>query len=198
MVKPNSILWTILLFLFVVFFIELIYFKDVYLVITNDLEKYSFKNFVIYNFIFKVIGYIFKFLFLFAFFKFILLVFDLNDKINLLKIILLSETIYVLTLKGFIIIYCFLINNQNIDVYFLSNYEKYVSLAYYFNDSLGNFSIKYVLGSITLFDLIYVFFLVFLFAESLKIKFLKSFKQIGLGYLMLLLFIGIVKTFMSI
>jgi len=193
MVKNNSVLWATLMFIGVVFFTALIILKEVWLPITGG--EFSFKNFIIYNFAVKIIGYVLKFLTLYLFFKFVFLVFNIDKKIPLFKMLLLVEIMYILVLKGYLLLYYYFIDNT-ITKAFIATYESKASLVYLLSDSYNSF--KYTVGFVTIFDIIYILFFVFIVSEELKISFFKSFKYNGLSYLVLLLFLGVVKTFMSL
>lgn len=193
MVKSNSILWVILLFLGVVFATALIILKEVWLPVNGG--EFSFKNFIIYNFTVKIIGYVFKFLMVYLFFKLVFLVFDLDKKLPLLKLLLLAEIVYILVVKGYLFVY-FSIIDSNITADFVNTYEANTSLISIVPDRF--YSFEYVIGFANIFDLVYILFFVYMVAEELKISFWKSFKINGLSYLVLLLFFGVVKTFMSL
>ncbi|MGZ0016478.1 hypothetical protein [Yeosuana sp. AK3] len=197
MVKVNSVLWYISLFLLVLYFFEFVYYKDVYLVITDETDKFNLKNFTLFNFCFKLIGYLFKIVFLFGFFKFVLLAFNINEEVSIVKSILILEIISLLLVKGSLILYFFFIDNK-MDLQFLMGYETSASLKIFFTDTIANSSIKPLLSSITIFDIFYVIFLVLLFSNDLKRSFINTFKIIGISYLVLLLFFGVIKTFISL
>lgn len=193
MVKSNSIIWIVLLFLSVVFITALIVLKEVWFPVNGG--EYSFKNFMIYNFIVKIIGYVFKFLIVYMFFKFVFLVYDIEKNVPLFKILLLAEVIYILTVKGYLLMYYYFIDSS-ITKDFLNTYESNASLASLMPESYYEFN--YVIGFVNVFDVIYILFFVFMVAEELKIRFWKSFKINGLSYLVLLLLLGVIKTFMSL
>lgn len=193
-----STFYLVILFLLVVFIVELIYFKDLYLVVSDRIEDFSLKNFLVYNLAFKIIGYVIKFLLLYMFFKFILLIFDFQEKVSVLKILLLCETLYLLILKGSMILYFLLVDTSNLSEGFLKKYEINASLSYWFGNNIGGVPVKYLFSSITVFDIFYVFALVVLFAESLKTNYLESFKKIGLSYISLLIFVGLIKVFIAL
>lgn len=186
----------LILFLCVLFLFELLYFKDVYLVATGDQAKFNLTNFLIYNFSLKIIGYTIKFLVLIGFLKFVLLIFDITIKVPYLKIVLLSEIVYFLLTKGSILIYFFIIDNS-LNSTFLSSYESFFSLKTLFMESTTTSSLKYLLSSINLFDVLYTFFLVYLFSECIGKSYICTFKIVGLSYLLLLFVLGIIKTFLS-
>lgn len=196
MVKINQTFLYLIIFLIIVFLIEYTYFKDVYLVITNKEESFNFKNFLIFNLLFKIIGYIIKILLLLGFFKFVLFAFDIKDDISIFKTLIISEIVYLFAVKGFLIIYFFFIDND-IDATFLTNFESSVSLKLFFSETITNSALKHLLAFTTLFDILYISVIVLLFSHDLKHSFLEVFKKIGISYLMLLLFISVVKTLMA-
>jgi hypothetical protein len=166
------------------------------LVITNKEESFNFKNFLIFNLLFKIIGYIIKILLLLGFFKFVLFAFDIKDDISIFKTLIISEIVYLFAVKGFLIIYFFFIDND-IDATFLTNFESSVSLKLFFSETITNSALKHLLAFTTLFDILYISVIVLLFSHDLKHSFLEVFKKIGISYLMLLLFISVVKTLMA-
>lgn len=193
MVKSNSVFFVLLMFVATVFVTALVVLKEVWFPINGG--EYNFKNFLIYNFAVKIIGYVLKFLIVYLFFKFVFLIFDLKKDIALFKILLLAETIYILLIKGSLLIYYYFIDS-NIDKDFVNTYESNTSLVAFMPK--GYYEFNYVIGFANVFDLIYVSFIVFMIAEELKISFWKSFKINGLSYLVLLLLLGVIKTFMSL
>jgi hypothetical protein len=193
MVKNNSIVWVILLFIGVVFLTAFIRYDQVWLPITGI--EYSFKNFIIYNFSIQIIFFLFKILILYLFFKFVFLVFDIEKKIPLFKLLLLAEIVSLLVTKGYLFVYYTFIDSS-ITTDFVNTYEANASLIAIVPDSY--YAYNYIIGFVGVFDIIYILFLTYLVAEELDFKFWKTFKIIGLSYLVLLLLLGVVKTFMTL
>lgn len=197
MVKISQALLYLTVFFIIVFFIEYVYFKDVYLVVKNAENSFNFKNFSIYNVFLKLFGYTIKFVCLFAFFKFILFAFDIKANVSIFKTLIITETVYLICIKGSLIIYYFFVNDD-IDLPFLASFETSASLKLFFSDSIVNSVFSQLLSFITFFDLIYIFFLIFLLNIDLKIGFFKVFKTIGISYIVLLFFISAIKTLIAL
>jgi hypothetical protein len=70
-------------------------------------------------------------------------------------------------------------------------------LKLFFSETITNSALKHLLAFTTLFDILYISVIVLLFSHDLKHSFLEVFKKIGISYLMLLLFISVVKTLMA-
>lgn len=197
MTKISQALLYLVVFLTIVVLLEYVYFKDIYLVVKNEGNKFNFKNFVIFNVSFKIIGYIIKFGLFYAFFKFILYVADIKEEVSIFKTLVISETVYLICTKAFLVIYFFFIDDS-IGLSFLRNFESSASLKFFFSDAVANSDFGPLLSFVTLFDLIYISVLVFLFNIDLKIGFLKVFKIVGLSYIALLFLISAINTYFSI
>lgn len=157
--------------------------------------EYSFENFIIFTYLFNSIVYFLKIILLYGFFKMCLFIYDIKVEYSVLSIVILAEIIKYTLIKGTKIV-SFYLSGKTMSLEEFSNYESKFSFTNIFNIS-GFEDFKYIINFIDVFDTIYVILIVLLFINYYKLKPLKSFNVIGLPYIILLLTIGIFKTFMS-
>jgi hypothetical protein len=180
-------------FLVLLYLIKLFIAKDISPIIKTD-YKYSFNNFIIYTYLFSLIGYLFKIVFLTGLFKTSFFLFDIKKGYSVLNIVIFGEMFKLLLEKGSLIFSFFFIKKMTLEQFltFQSNFSFVKILGI---DDIQDF--KYILNAINVIDLIYVIFLVFLFSEKYQATLLKSIKVMALPYLLLLFTVGIIKTFLS-
>jgi len=195
MVYKNNKWVFIIVFILVLYILKLIITKEISPIVKPSYE-YSFKNFLIFTYLFSLIGYVLKITLLFGLFKLSLFVFDIQAKHSILSIVVIGETIKLIFIKGTKIA-SFYLSSKEMSLEQFSLYESKFNFTNIFNiRNLDDF--KYLINFINVFDLIYIVAIVLLFIEFYKMNFYKSFKIIGMPYIIILFMFGIFKTFMSL
>lgn len=186
--------WLYLLFFYIIVYILQLTISKYISPIVKPSYEYSFENFIIFTYLFNSIIYFLKIILLYGFFKMCLFIFDIKIEYSILTIVILAEIIKYTLIKGTKIASFYLSGTMSLEEF--SDYESKFSFTNIFNIT-GFEDFKYIINFIDVFDTIYVIIIVLLFINYYKLKPLKSFNIIGLPYIILLLTIGIFKTFMS-
>lgn len=189
--KNKNVLFLIVFFA-VLFVLKVVLFKDVYLVLSNEGNKFSFSNFLIFNYLFKGLGYFIKIILIFGLFKFSLFVFDVKEQSSILNIVVLAELVKLILIDGLKVIVYYVFNDMTLEAF--TNFELNYSITGIFNlQNIG--SVKPLLNAVSIFDLIYIVFVIFLFSNFFKMSKIKSFKVVGMPYLLILMLLGLFKIF---
>lgn len=181
-------------FFIILYVIQLIISKYISPIVKPTYE-FSFGNFLVYTYLFNSIVYLLKITLLYGFFKMCLFIFDIKIEYSVLSIIVLGEMAKLILIKGTKIV-SFYLSGKKMSLEQFNAFESNFSFTSIFNIStLEDF--KYIINFIDIFDIIYICIIVSLFINYCSLKPIKSFKIIGLPYIILLFTIGIFKTFMS-
>jgi len=192
--KTKSLLY-ISIFFCVLLILKYILFKDIYLVLSHEEEKFLFTNFLIFNFLFASLGYLFKMILIFGLFKLSLYVFEIDEQSSIFNIVILGELIKIVLSDGLKILIYYLFKNMTLEMF--TNFKSNYTLSGIFNLHLNN-NLSSVINSINIFDIVYVIFIVTLFSANFNLSKIKSLKVVGMPYLIVLVIFGIVKIFMTV
>jgi len=196
MQKHTKSLFYLSIFFGVVFVLKYILYKDIYLVLNHQENKFVFTNFIIFNFLFASLGYLFKMILIFGVFKLSLYIFDVEEQSSIFDIVILGELVKILLIGGLkIIVFYYLSHDMTLEMF--SKFESNYTISGIFNLHLSN-NLSTVINSINVFDIVYIIFVVMLFSANFKLTKIKSFKVVGLPYFLLLFIIGFIKIFMTI
>jgi len=191
--KTKSLLY-LSIFFSVLFILKYILFKDIYLVLSNEEDKFSFTNFLIFNYLFTSMGYFIKMILIFGLFKLSLYVFDVEEQSSIFNIVILGELIKILLSDGLKILIYYLFKDMTLEMF--SNFKSNYNLSEIFNLHLNN-NFETLLNSVNTFDIVYLIFIVTLFSANFKLSKMKSFKVVGMPYLLVLIVFGIVRIFIT-
>ena len=191
MQKHTKSLFYLSIFFGVVFVLKYILYKDIYLVLNHQENKFVFTNFL-----FASLGYLFKMILIFGVFKLSLYIFDVEEQSSIFDIVILGELVKILLIGGLkIIVFYYLSHDMTLEMF--SKFESNYTISGIFNLHLSN-NLSTVINSINVFYIVYIIVVVMLFSANFKLTKIKSFKVVGLPYFLLLFIIGFIKIFMTI